>query len=62
MRATGCHDYFNKSEGILNISVINIKDFEELIFKAKKQADELQNTIDQLENFKLEIKFYDGKD
>lgn len=46
----------------MNISVINIKDFEELIFKAKKQADELQNTIDQLENFKLEIKFYDGKD
>lgn len=45
----------------MNISVTNMKDFEELIFKAKKQADELQNTIDQLEKFKLEIKFSDGK-
>ena len=61
MSATGCLDYFNKSEGVLNISVTNMKDFEELIFKAKKQADELQNTIDQLEKFKLEIKFSDGK-
>lgn len=46
----------------MNISVTNIKDFEELIVKAKKQADELQNTIDQLKTFKLEIKFSNGKD
>lgn len=53
--------YFDTNDSLLFISVTNLKGFEELIKKAKKQADELQETIDQLENFELNIKFSDNK-
>lgn len=53
--------YFDTNDSLLFISVTNLKGFEELIKKAKKQADELQETIDQLENFELNIKFLDNK-
>ena len=36
-------------DGTLNIKVTNLCEFKSLINKAKKQADELQETIDQLE-------------
>ena len=39
------------NEGVLNISATNLQEFESLIKKAKKQADELQDTINQLEFF-----------
>ncbi len=44
-------------DGTLNIKVTNLCEFKSLINKAKKQADELQETIDQLEFFDLKVKF-----
>lgn len=51
-----------ETKGTLNISVTNIKKFKELIEKVENQADELQETISQLERFDLRIKFSDGTD
>ena len=50
------------NEGVLNILVTNFKEFESLINKAKKQADELQDTINQLEFFNWHFKFTIDKD
>lgn len=50
------------SEGVLNISATNLQEFESLIKKAKKQADELQDTINQLEFFNFSFKFSTDKD
>lgn len=50
------------SDGTLNILVTNFKEFESLINKAKKQADELQDTINQLEFFNFSFKFSTDKD
>lgn len=50
------------SDGTLNILVTNFKEFESLINKAKKQADELQDTINQLEFFNWHFKFTIDKD
>ena len=48
---------YSSDDGTLNILVTNFKEFESLIDKAKKQADELQETINQLEFFNLRFKF-----
>lgn len=48
---------YSSNDGTLNILVTNFKEFESLIDKAKKQADELQETINQLEFFNLRFKF-----
>lgn len=45
------------NDGTLYISATNIQEFKCLINKAKKQADELQDTINQLEFFNLHFKF-----
>lgn len=50
------------NEGVLNISATNLQEFESLIKKAKKQADELQDTINQLEFFNFSFKFSTDKD
>lgn len=50
------------NEGVLNISATNLQEFESLIKKAKKQADELQDTINQLEFFNWHFKFTIDKD
>ena len=42
---------------MLFVSVTNIAEFNELLKEAKKQADELNDTIHQLEEFDLRIKF-----
>jgi len=47
--------------GCLRISVKNLNEFNDLIYKAKKDADQLIKTIDQLESFKLEIDFDEGE-
>ena len=43
--------------GRLRISVRNLSEFNELIEKARKEADQLQHTISQLERFELTIDF-----
>lgn len=43
--------------GHLNIEVTNIAEFKRLILQAKQEADQLHNTINQLENFHLDIEF-----
>lgn len=53
---------YSSSDGTLNILVTNFKEFESLINKAKKQADELQDTINQLEFFNWHFKFTIDKD
>lgn len=53
---------YSSSDGTLNILVTNFKEFESLINKAKKQADELQKTINQLEFFNWHFKFTIDKD
>ena len=50
------------NEGVLNISATNLQEFESLIKKAKKQADELQDTINQLEFINFSFKFSTDKD
>lgn len=45
------------STGRLNIEVKNLPEFRELIIQAKKEADQLKKTIDQLQNFELHIDF-----
>lgn len=53
---------YSSSDGTLNILVTNFKEFESLINKVKKQADELQETINQLEFFNWHFKFTIDKD
>ena len=38
----------DKPKGIIKIDVKNIEEFNQLITKAKKEADQLQKTINQL--------------
>lgn len=45
----------NQSKGILNISVTNIGEFEKLIEKASKEARQLNETIDRLRRFDLQV-------
>lgn len=53
---------YSSNDGTLDILVTNFKEFESLIDKAKKQADELQETINQLEFFNFSFKFSTDKD
>lgn len=43
------------SKGVLNINVTNIEEFKTLIDKAKKEACQLNETIDKLHSFQLHI-------
>lgn len=45
----------DEPKGILKIDVNNLDEFSRLITKAKKEADQLQKTINQLASFHLEI-------
>lgn len=44
-------------DGTLSINVTNIPEFNELLQQAKKEANQLQQTIDRLSNFELNINF-----
>ena len=44
-------------KGSLYIEVKNLPEFQQLIEKAKKEADQLQKTINQLNSFELKIDF-----
>lgn len=43
--------------GRLHIEVVNLPEFKKLIKQAKLEADQLQKTINRLENFELLIEF-----
>ena len=43
--------------GRLYVEVTNMPEFQELIQKAKREADQLNKTIDRLSNFDLKIDF-----
>ena len=51
--------YFREGQvgeaGILKISVTNIPELKKLLNQAKEEANQLQDTIRQLENFDLSI-------
>ena len=53
-----CKGFMNNANGTLHVSVTNLSEFERLVEQAKKQADELQKTINQLRNFDLDIHMY----
>ena len=50
------------SDNTLNIAATNIKEFEDLIEKAKKQACDLNNTIHKLEWFHIKFQLDIVKD
>lgn len=50
--------YTNKSKGTVHLGVTNLYEYKKLVEQAKKQADELQKTINQLSNFDLDIHMY----
>ena len=55
--------YYQKedsSKGTLHISVTNIKEFAEMVEQARKEADQLQKTINQLANFHLDVLISSG--
>lgn len=41
----------------LLISVTNLPDFEDLLKQARKEAEQLNSTLDKLSNFKFKISF-----
>lgn len=43
--------------GRLRIEVKNLPEFEDLLNQAKQEADQLQETINRLSNFELNIDF-----
>lgn len=43
--------------GRLKIEVMNLPEFNALLEQAKREADQLQKTINRLENFELNIDF-----
>ncbi len=43
--------------GRLKIEVMNLPEFNALLEQAKSEADQLQKTINRLENFELNIDF-----
>jgi len=49
--------YLNREKATLSISVTNVAEVEILTNKAKKEALQLLETIKELENLDLEIKF-----
>lgn len=44
-------------KGRLHIEITNLQEFEELIEQAKSEANQLQETINRLRHFELEIDF-----
>ena len=46
-----------RAQGVLNIDITNIGEFKTLLDKAKKEARQLNETIDRLHSFQLQIKF-----
>lgn len=48
-------------DNVLYISITNLKGFSELAEQAKKEAHQLQHTIDELQNFEIEVKFETDK-
>lgn len=46
-----------KSTGCLRIEVSNLSEFKELIEQAKREADQLQETLNRLRYFDLNIDF-----
>lgn len=43
--------------GRLHVEVVNLPEFQELVNRAKQQADQLQETINRLSKFELNIDF-----
>ncbi|MCU7195869.1 hypothetical protein [Turicibacter sanguinis] len=47
--------------GEVSLRVSGMKEFNELLERAKKEAQQLNNTIDELSYFKLKLKFYENE-
>ena len=47
--------------GEVSLRVIGMKEFNELLERAKKEAEQLNNTIDELSSFELKLNFYEEK-
>ncbi|MDB8574028.1 hypothetical protein [Turicibacter sanguinis] len=47
--------------GEVSLRVSGMKEFNELLERAKKEAEQLNNTIDELSSFELKLNFYEEK-
>lgn len=47
--------------GEVSLRVSGMKEFNELLERAKKEAQQLNNTIDELSSFELKLNFYEEK-
>ena len=47
--------------GEVSLRVSGMKEFNELLERAKKEAEQLNNTIDELSTFELKLNFYEEK-
>lgn len=52
-----CTKDFDSSVSTLHIEVKNLPEFEKLVNQAKKEANQLQETIHRLQHFELKIVF-----
>lgn len=60
------HGYYRKDcpesgSGRLSIEAMNLPEFYDLINQAKKEADQLNQTLGRLENFEINIDFRIGE-
>lgn len=51
----GYHQSIDKNTSHFRVAVTNIHEFNELLHRAKKEAQELNNTITELESFHLKV-------
>ena len=53
---------YSKNTGTLYVELMNIEEYAELINKAKKEADQLQETINQLRMFDAQFRIRTNED
>ncbi|WP_434352202.1 hypothetical protein [Trichococcus flocculiformis] len=51
----GYHQSIDNNTSHFRVAVTNINDFNELIHRAKKEAQQLNNTINELDRFYLNV-------
>lgn len=49
--------YYNEEKGMLHIYIRNVSELNELLEKAEKEACQLNDTINRLKRFNLEVVF-----
>ena len=58
----GYHQSIDNTTSHFQVAVTNIHEFNELLHRAKKEAQQLNNTITELERFHLKVEFSVNQD